>query len=357
MAQRRPLPVFLRAYKGPRSYVRPLPHHTVPGRQGSRFTSTQTSAINMGTRMSPGTALVGQSGKCYVIQQILQEKENYPLRVYLAQSESEKFVLKNVADFEYLREIYRRVDGDPYLRLPQDSMVGHSMFVYKYLTTDFLKLPCQLELPLETTKRVFRDALQGLAVLHANDIVHNGNIKANNILVDQEDGKITDVRLGDIEDAAIVPEGSEIAGRQLGNWMWRSPESHAEGPLNSPSDVFSFAIVCIYAVHKKVIFAVDESELGEGEEKLARVIERQISFFADQDSIQEFLHHISESPWAEIFRVIRDGFNKENPRRPFALWKGVDPVFKDLVLRMTHFNPDKRITAREALAHEWFKGI
>ncbi|KAM5449678.1 hypothetical protein MaudCBS49596_004799 [Microsporum audouinii] len=183
------------------------------------------------------------------------------------------------------------------------------------------------------------------------------DIKANNTLVDQEDGKITDVRLGDIEDAAIVPEGSEIAGRQLGNWMWRSPESHAEGPLNSPSDIFSFAIVCIYAVHKKVIFAVDESELGEGEEKLARVIERQISFFADQDSIQEFLHHIRESPWAEIFRVIRDGFNKENPRRPFALWKGVDPVFKDLVLRMTHFNPDKRITAREALAHEWFKGI
>ncbi|KAF3491084.1 uncharacterized protein GIQ15_00601 [Arthroderma uncinatum] len=236
-------------------------------------------------------------------------------------------------------------------------MAERSMFVYKHMTTDFLTLPVKEELPLESTKRVLRNALQGLSALHENYIVHN-DIKANNILVNQnDDGTITDVQLSDIEDAAIVPQGSEIAGRQLGNWMWRSPESHAEGPMNTPSDIFSFAIVCIYAVHRRLIFSVEESELGEGEEILAHVIERQISYFADADSIQEFLKHIRESPWAEIFQVTRDGFNKENPRKPFALWKGVDPVFKDLICRMTHFNPRKRITAREALAHEWFKGI
>lgn len=114
---------------------------------------------------------------------------------------------------------------------------------------------------------------------------------------------------------------------------------------------------CIYAVHKRVIFAVDESELGEGEEILAHVLERQISYFADEDGIQGFLQHICKSPYAEIFRVIRDGFNKENPRRPFALWEGVDPVLKDLVCRMTVFDPAKRITAHEALAHQWFEGI
>ncbi|KAK2808803.1 hypothetical protein FQN49_008679 [Arthroderma sp. PD_2] len=235
-------------------------------------------------------------------------------------------------------------------------MAERSMFVYKYLTNDLLSLVTQVDLPLKTTKRILRDAFQGLAVLHDNHIVHN-DMKANNILVDRQGGVVTDVRLSDIEDAAVVPPGSEIAGRQLGNWMWRSPESHAEGPMNSPSDIFSFAIVCIYAVHRRLIFAVDESELGEGEEILAHVIERQISYFADAESIQEFLEHIRESPWAEIFKVTRNGFNKENPRRPFALWKGVDPVFKDLICRMTNFNPAKRITAWEALKHEWFKDI
>lgn len=150
--------------------------------------------------------------------------------------------------------------------------------------------------------------------------------------------------------------------------------------MNTRSDIFSFGIVvshgdplmnlafhcqhllnsglqCIYAVHKRIIFAVDESELGEGEEILAHVLERQISYFADADGIQGFLENIRESPYAEIFRVIRDGFGKENPRRPFALWKGVDPVFKDLVCRTTAFNPPNRITAREALAHPWFGGV
>ncbi|KAF3895034.1 Calcium/calmodulin dependent protein kinase [Trichophyton interdigitale] len=235
-------------------------------------------------------------------------------------------------------------------------MAERSMFVYRYLTTDFLNLPVKTELPLDTTKRVLRDALKDLAALHDNNIMHN-DIKANNILVDQkDDGSITDVRLGDIEDAAIVPPSCGISGRQMGNWMWRSPESHAEGPMTSPSDIFSFAVVCIYAVHRRLIFSVDESELGAGE-ILAHVIEQQIPYFADEDSIQEFLELIRESPWAEVFKITRDGFNKENPRKPFALWKGVDPVFKELICRMTHFNPMKRITAREALEHDWFKEI
>lgn len=34
-----------------------------------------------------------------------------------------------------------------------------------------------------------------------------------------------------------------MVGKQAGNWMWRSPEAHARGPVNKPSDVFSFAIV------------------------------------------------------------------------------------------------------------------
>ena len=49
--------------------------------------------------------------------------------------------------------------------------------------------------------------------------------------------------MADIEDAAIVPPGSAIMGRQLGNWMWRSPEAHAEGPMHTPSDIFAFGIV------------------------------------------------------------------------------------------------------------------
>jgi hypothetical protein len=48
------------------------------------------------------------------------------------------------------------------------------MFVYKYLNGHLLSL-VQKNLALQATKRILKDALQGLAVLHDQDIVHTGS--------------------------------------------------------------------------------------------------------------------------------------------------------------------------------------
>lgn len=111
-------------------------------------------------------------------------------------------------------------------------------------------------------------------------------------------------------------------------------------------------------MHKRIIFAVGEEELEEGVDPLSIVIERQISYFADADGITAFLKLLGDDNlWVQVFEIIRDGFNKENPRRPFSLWKSADEDFKSLVCAMTNFDPAKRITAREALAHRWFEGV
>lgn len=112
---------------------------------------------------------------------------------------------------------------------------------------------------------------------------------------------------------------------------------------------------CLYAVTKRVVLYVGEDELGEGEEVIVHVLERQISYFADEESMPAFLEYLGDSPWVEIFTVVRSGFNAENPRRPIALWRDVDPQLKDLVGKLTNFNPVKRLTAHEALEHPWFE--
>ena len=109
-------------------------------------------------------------------------------------------------------------------------------------------------------------------------------------------------------------------------------------------------------------FAVDESELAEGVEKLAVVLERQISYFADEDGLNGLLQYLgSESEWLQIFQVIKDGFGEAQPRKPFALWKGLnvdqEDLFKDLVVGLTNFDPTRRLTAQQALEHEWFKDV
>ncbi|KAL8717814.1 MAG: hypothetical protein Q9225_004987 [Loekoesia sp. 1 TL-2023] len=187
------------------------------------------------------------------------------------------------------------------------------------------------------------------------------DVKANNVVVElRQDANqlvLEQVQLADLEDAAHVPPGMSIYGLQTGNYMWRSPEAHASHYVNKPSDMFSFGIVCVYAVRKRVIFAINEEKLEEGVDPLAVVLRRQISYFADPAGLLGFLNYIGEeSPWFEVFGDIID----KSPRQPFYLWKGwedVDKDFKDLVGRLTNFDPAKRITAREALEHPWFKGV
>ena len=108
---------------------------------------------------------------------------------------------------------------------------------------------------------------------------------------------------------------------------------------------------------KQVIFAVTDEELKEGEDKLVLVLERQLSYFSDLESLGGLLQYIGDSPWAQIFIVVAEGFNKEFPRAPFALWRGIDPGFKDLVAKMTNIDPQRRVTAHEALSHRWFTDV
>ncbi|KAF3492029.1 uncharacterized protein GIQ15_01546 [Arthroderma uncinatum] len=177
---------------------------------------------------------------------------------------------------------------------------------------------------------------------------------------EEEHGRVTikRVQLADIEDSAIVPPDCDILGKAVGNWMWRSPEAHVNARVNTPSDMFSFGIVCICAVLKHVILAVDAKTLPEGVEVQAIVLQRQLSYFSNSDSTTAFLKHIcDESPWRKVIDVLWNGFDETTPREPFALWKDVDPVFKDLIAGLTDLDPKKRLTAQGALDHPWFKGI
>ncbi|OJJ74559.1 hypothetical protein ASPBRDRAFT_668090 [Aspergillus brasiliensis CBS 101740] len=274
----------------------------------------------------------------------------------------QRFILKYIhaVNFEDLQDVNNRLYSHAsHVRLAQDIIPHKSMFVFEYFTGHLLRL-AQLDLSLGTKKMLLKEALLGIAELHDKDIVHT-DIKADNFFVNWKDSfdgiTIEKVQLGDLEDAVHIPPGSDMLGKQAGNWMWRSPEAHARGRVNKPSDVFSFALVCIYVVYKRVIFAVGDDELDEGIDRLAVVIERQVSYFADKDGFHGFLEYLGDNPWASVFTITLNGFDQENPARPFSLWQGVDEDFESLICAMTNLDPRKRITAREALAHRWFDGV
>jgi len=110
---------------------------------------------------------------------------------------------------------------------------------------------------------------------------------------------------------------------------------------------------------KHVILYVDAKALPEGELPLAHVLERQISYFADLESLDGLLRHLGDSPWCQVLEVLRDGFNKEHPREPFVRWniEPLDSDLKDLIGGLTNFDPAKRLTADKALLHRWFQNV
>lgn len=64
-------------------------------------------------------------------------------------------------------------ERSPYLRLMRDTIPEKSTIIYDYATDHLLSL-AQQEIPLPARKRILRDALRGLAVLHSKNIVHAG---------------------------------------------------------------------------------------------------------------------------------------------------------------------------------------
>ncbi|RAK99287.1 kinase-like protein [Aspergillus ibericus CBS 121593] len=273
---------------------------------------------------------VGQSGLHYQIERVLQDETDPRRHVCLATAGDRKFILKYIhaVNFEYLKDINNRLRNNAsHVRLTQDIIPDQSMFVFEYFADHLLRLS-QKDLSLGTVKRILKDGLRGIAEMHDQDIVHT-DIKADNFFVNWKDS----------QDGVMIER------------------AHAKGPVGKPSDIFSYALVCICVLYKHVILAVGEDELDEGIHRLAIVIERQISYFADEVGLNGLFEHLGDNPWVPIFKVTWDGLNKENPRQPFALWKQIDDDFKDLICGMTNFDPKKRITAREALEHQWFQGV
>ncbi|ORY60998.1 kinase-like domain-containing protein [Pseudomassariella vexata] len=306
-----------------------------------------------------GATLQGRSGRKYVIQQVLQDRENR--FVYLAEADKKKFVLKNLfeSEYNYALSLQPKLSASPYLRAVHDTIPGEKMFVNEYLSDHLLNFAWK-DLTLPVKKRILRDALRGLAAMHDHDIVHL-DIKANNIMVDYRqtrDGIVVDrVQLSDLEDSTHIPPKSELRGLQVGNHWWRSPEAHVKAAINKPTDIFSFAIVSIFLLLRRVIFWMD---LPQNSDPSFAILERQISHFADWDDFDGFLDYLGRGhPWRQNFSQIAKTFNENNPRRPFSLWRSdvLDEDFKDLIGKMTNFDPRKRITAREALEHRWFQGL
>ncbi|KAK4232712.1 kinase-like domain-containing protein [Achaetomium macrosporum] len=206
-------------------------------------------------------------------------------------------------------------------------------------------------------------ALVGLADLHDKHIIHT-DIKPTNIMMDsfkQYNGDLgwCNVQITDLEAAVILPPKAKgLTDRLSGNHFWRSPEAWARGIQNTPSDIYSFAIVVSnIRVDSEDGFFSDEANRASPEEQAELILRRHLSFFASEmEDFEGFIvyHGGDDNPFVKRLKELLCTFSEEEPRLPFGRWQQVDPQFRDLICKMTCMDPSRRITAREALQHPWF---
>lgn len=119
--------------------------------------------------------------------------------------------------------------------------------------------------------------------------------------------------------------------------------------------MFSFGVVAIYMMLNDMIFRVSDEEL-DGHDAWWHILRRHISYFADEDGFKGLLQHIGEeNTFFDHLVALAGDFDAERPRKPFWMWHYVDPELRDLVMKMTNLDPARRIIAREALEHPWFR--
>ncbi|KAI0857386.1 kinase domain-containing protein [Xylaria cubensis] len=307
--------------------------------------------------------LVGITGRRYKFKE-----RPHGGRIWLATSGNEKFVLKDVPKSifsNFNKDIRPKLRECPHVRLPSDTIKDQHIFVYRYLTDDFLSLVRE-NTSLRARKQILKASLRGIAELHRRDIVHL-DLKPDNILINRRSNgtetAVKQVQLSDLENAAYLPKGRCVKGMLAGNEDWRSPEGHFKSELKKSSDIFSFGAVCIYAILGRVIFGVDDDfRKREAQGALPTIIrlQRQVSYFGDRAGLNELIKLVGdEEENCEVLRMLFKGRVAEyRSYRPFLAWSDVgDYSFKDLVRRMMDLNPARRITARRALRHPWFAGL
>ncbi|RFU29242.1 hypothetical protein B7463_g7109, partial [Scytalidium lignicola] len=275
-------------------------------------------------------------------------------------AEGENFILKNTipGEFQYQQDLQNSLTSSPNIRTVIDTVPDFELFVYRFLAGDLLRIS-RKPLSQETRRSILRSALTGLAELHERGIIHT-DIKPNNILLDYEkvaddDLIIQSVQISDLEDAVLLPPSKNLKDCLCGNQLWRSPESWARAKQNTPSDIFSFGVVIIYVMLDEMIFRASDEELS-GDDSWWYILRRHISFFADEDGFKGLLQHIGEENiFFERLIALAGDFDAERRRSPFMMWNYVDVELRDLIVKMTNLDPGRRITAREALEHPWFR--
>jgi len=181
----------------------------------------------------------------------------------------------------------------------------------------------------ERIKDIMWQILSGVDFLHSHRIVHR-DLKPQNILVSR-DGQ---VKLADFGLARIYDFSSLLTTVVVTLW-YRSPEILLGTTYATPVDIWSCGCILAELYLRKPLFPgqYEIDQLGK---------------------IFGILGTPTEAEWPKDSSVLREAFSPRNCRGLESLFPDIEPQALDLLKRMLEINQGIRVSASEALWHQWF---
>lgn len=300
--------------------------------------------------------------------------------------EDSKYVMKHVDHFCHL-------GVDPQL----DEHYGFTTFnpciVVNYLGESLSDLIDYVEggLPLETVKKITKEILHGLCVLHKNKVVH-ADLKTSNILLNKEikhisDNNEIDVCISDFNTCVVDITREDLEDSfhyAQGTLPYNAPEMLLQMSFNEKVDIWSLGCICYKLLTGESIFGGDYdtessgSEEDESEEASSEDDSEETKS-SSEDTVLE--SHDIYSIFARMYKILgkppdfiakkRDYFNskgrlKHNPKLEMVDLKKylVDEFdFNDneageiasFLKCLLQYEPSKRPSAEELLKHQFLK--
>lgn len=277
----------------------------------------------------------GTYGKVFKALNVYTKKQVALKRIRM-EGERDGFPVTAVREIKLLRSLSHK----NIVKLMEVMVEMNECFmVFEYLSHDLTGLINHPNYTLDPAqkKHLALQLFEGLDYLHTRGVLHR-DIKAANILVSNEGV----LKLADFGLARFYAKHHQLdyTNRVITIW-YRSPELLLGETQYGPAvDVWSAACVMMEIFTKRAIFPGDGSEINQLD-KIHSVL--------GTPTIRDW-PNIIEMPWFELLRPTQRRANVFAEKYKEL----VTPAAFELLLWMFKYDPDKRPSAAEVLAHPYF---
>ncbi|KAG7097558.1 hypothetical protein E1B28_004895 [Marasmius oreades] len=300
----------------------------------------------------------GTYGRVYKAQSLDQEGKIHAIKKFKPDKEGDVITYTGISQ-SAIREIAlnREISHDNVVALKEVILEDKSIYmVFDFAEHDFLQVihhhsqTLRYPISMPVLKSLIYQLINGLIYLHSCHILHR-DLKPANILITSNGV----VKIGDLGLARLIYEPLQplFAGDKVVVTIWyRAPELLL-GAKHYNKAIDCWAVGCVIAelASLRPIFKGEEAKLDS---------KKNVPFQRDQLlRIFEVLGTPDEAGWPRIVHMPEYNNMKRLDRYPSRLHEWCQTRIRsqqgyDLLRQLFSYDPDRRLTAKEALQHPWF---